>query len=351
MIDLSTQRYALVALAAAALFGASTPLAKLLQADIAPNLLAGLLYLGSGMGLALVRLARRNSKRAAEAPLQARDTPWLAAAVSCGGVAAPLLLMWGLAGASASGVSLLLNLEGILTALIAALVFREAVGGRIWFAAGVMLCAGLLLGYDPRAGLGVSLRTLAVVAACALWALDNNLTRRIAAADPVNIAMIKGLAAGCVNVVAALALGAVLPPALPLAGALLLGWLGYGVSLVLYILALRHLGSARAAAHFSTAPFIGAGLAIALLGEPVTIGFGAAFALMIAATWLALTERHGHMHVHEALAHEHLHTHDAHHQHAHDGSEGPEPHSHPHRHAPLAHSHAHLPDLHHRHPH
>ncbi|MBE0623985.1 MAG: EamA family transporter [Burkholderiales bacterium] len=349
MIDLSTQRYALVALAAAALFGASTPLAKLLQADIAPNLLAGLLYLGSGLGLALVRWGRR--QRAADAPLQARDTPWLAGAVLCGGIAAPLLLMWGLAGASASGVSLLLNLEGILTALIAALVFREAVGGRIWLAAGLMLCAGLLLGYDPRAGAGLTLRSLAVAAACALWALDNNLTRRIAAADPVNIAMIKGLVAGCVNIVTALALGATVPPMLQLAGALLLGWLGYGVSLVLYILALRHLGSARAAAHFSTAPFIGAGLSITLLGEPVSVGFGAAFALMIAATWLALTERHGHLHVHEALAHEHLHTHDAHHQHAHEGSEGPEPHTHPHRHAPLAHNHAHLPDLHHRHPH
>ena len=351
MIDLSTQRYALLALLAAALFGASTPLAKLLQADITPGLLAGLLYLGSGAGLALVQAGRRLRGRAAEAPLRAGDAPWLAGAVLCGGIAAPLLLMWGLAGAGAAGVSLLLNLEGLLTALIAALVFKEAVGGRIWLAACLMLAAGLLLGYEPQARYGLSLRTLAVAAACALWALDNNLTRRIAAADPVNTAMIKGLAAGGVNIAGALALGASLPGALPLAGALLLGWLGYGVSLALYILALRHLGSARAAAHFSTAPFIGAGLALALLGEPVTAGFGAAFLLMLAATWLALSERHAHAHAHEALAHEHLHTHDAHHQHAHRGDEGPEPHAHPHLHAPLEHSHPHLPDLHHRHPH
>ena len=351
MIDLSTQRYALVALAAAALFGASTPLAKLLQAEITPGLLAGLLYLGSGAGLALVQIVRRLGGRAVEAPLQAADMPWLAGAVLCGGVAAPLLLMWGLAGASASGVSLLLNVEGILTVLIAALVFKEAVAGRIWLAACLMLAAGLLLGYDPRAGVGVSLRTLAVIAACALWALDNNLTRRIAAADPVNIAMIKGLAAGCVNIAAALALGARLPNALPLAGALALGWLAYGVSLALYILALRHLGSARAASHFSTAPFIGAALSIALLGEPLTAGFAAAFLLMLAATWLVLTEQHGHTHLHEPLEHRHLHTHDAHHQHAHRGDEGPEPHAHPHQHEPLAHSHPHLPDLHHRHPH
>jgi len=351
MIDLATQRYALLALAAAALFGASTPLAKLLQADIAPALLAGLLYLGSGAGLALVKLALRLGRHAAEPPLQAGDIPWLAGAVASGGIAAPLLLMWGLAGATASGVSLLLNLEGILTALFAALVFKEAVAGRIWLAACLMLGAGLLLGYDPRAGFGLSLRTLAVIAACALWALDNNLTRRISAADPVNIAMIKGLAAGSVNIAAALAYGASLPAALPLAGALALGWLSYGISLVLYIVALRHLGSARAAAHFSTAPFIGAALAIGLLGEPMTAGFVTAFLLMLAATWLVLTERHRHAHVHEPLAHEHLHTHDAHHRHAHRGDEGPEPHSHPHRHEPLAHSHPHLPDLHHRHPH
>ena len=351
MIDLATQRYALVALLAAALFGASTPLAKLLQADIAPGLLAGLLYLGSGAGLGLVKLALRLGRHAPEPPLQASDYPWLAGAVASGGIAAPLLLMWGLAGASASGVSLLLNLEGILTALIAALAFKEAVAGRIWLAACLMLAAGLLLGYDPQAGFGLSLRTLAVIAACALWALDNNLTRRISAADPVSIAMIKGLAAGSANVVAALASGANFPAALPLAGALLLGWLAYGVSLTLYIVALRHLGSARAAAHFSTAPFIGAALAIALLGEPVTAGFVAAFVLMIAATWLVLSERHGHAHVHAHLGHEHLHMHDAHHQHAHRGDEGLEPHSHPHQHSPFRHGHPHLPDLHHRHLH
>jgi drug/metabolite transporter (DMT)-like permease len=351
MIHRATQRYALVALAAAALFGASTPLAKLLQADITPGLLAGLLYFGSGAGLGLLKLALRLVRHTPEPALQASDAPWLAGAVASGGIAAPLLLMWGLAGASASGVSLLLNLEGMLTALVAALVFKEAVAGRIWLAAGLMLAAGLVLGYDPRAGFGLSLRTLAVIAACALWALDNNLTRRISAADPVNIAMIKGFAAGGVNIAAALAFGAHLPATLPLAGALVLGWLSYGISLTLYIVALRHLGSARAASHFSTAPFIGAALAIALLGEPVTAGFAAAFLLMLAATWLVLTERHAHAHVHKLLLHEHLHTHDAHHQHAHRGDEGPEPHSHPHEHTPLAHTHPHLPDLHHRHKH
>ena len=351
MIDLYTQRYALLALLAAALFGASTPLAKLLQADIAPGLLAGLLYLGSGAGLTLVTIARRLRRHAAEPPLQSADYPALAGAVVCGGIAAPLLLMWGLAGASASGASLLLNLEGVLTALFAALLFKEAVGGRIWLGASLMLAAGLLLGYDPQARFGLSLHALAIIAACALWALDNNLTRRISAADPVSIAMIKGLAAGSVNVAAALAYGVSLPGAMPLALALLLGWLGYGISLVLYIVALRHMGSARAASHFSTAPFIGAALAIPLLGEPATAGFVAAFLLMITATWLVLTELHQHQHTHEHLRHEHLHVHDAHHQHAHPGDEGQAPHTHLHEHEPLTHVHPHLPDHHHRHTH
>ncbi len=351
MLDLSIQRYALVALAAAALFGASTPAAKLLQADIAPALLAGLLYLGSGVGLACAKMARAPRECGREPALARGDYPALAGAILCGGIAAPVLLMWGLAGAAASSVSLLLNLEGALTALLAALVFREAVSARVWLAACLMLAAGLVLGYAPQSGLPLSWRALAVIAACALWAADNNLTRTIAAADPVTIAMMKGLVAGCVNTACALALGARLPAALPLAGALVLGLLGYGVSLVLYILALRHLGAARAAAHFSTAPFIGAALALALPGEALTGAFGVAFVLMLAATWLVLTERHAHAHTHEPLVHEHLHSHDAHHQHAHDADAGPEPHSHPHQYAALTHSHAHLPDLHHRHPH
>lgn len=351
MVDFSTQRYALVALLAAVLFGASTPLAKLLQVDISPVLLAGLLYLGSGLGLALVKIGLRLGHRMPEPPLARADYPWLAGAVLCGGVAAPVLMMWGLAGGSASGVSLLLNLEGIFTALIAAFAFKEAVAGRVWIAACLMLAASLVLGYDPKAEFGLSLHMLAVAGACALWALDNNLTRRISAADPVSIAMIKGLAAGGVNTAIALATAAQLPAAMTLGAALLLGWLSYGIGLVLYIVALRHLGSARTASHFGTAPFIGAALAIALLGEPVTAGFAAAFALMIAATWLVLTEHHEHAHTHEPLQHEHVHEHDAHHQHAHRGGEGPQPHSHPHRHEPLTHEHPHLPDQHHHHSH
>ncbi|HXF65666.1 MAG TPA: DMT family transporter [Burkholderiales bacterium] len=355
MIVLSLQRHAFLALAAAALFGASTPLAKLLLGELPPLALAGLLYLGSGLGLLSMRLAsgvRRGAKRPArEPPLGAADYPWLAAAVLSGGVAAPILLLWGLSGTGASEASLLLNLEGVVTALLAALLFREAVGARVWAGAALMLAGATVLSWDPRAELKLSLHAIAIVGACLCWALDNNLTRKISASDPLVLAMVKGLVAGSFNLALAFAFGLRLPAAVPLAAALAVGFLGYGVSLVLFILALRHLGAARTAAHFGTAPFIGAAIAVLLFEEPLTVSFGIALALMAAATWLVLTERHEHEHTHEYMAHSHRHVHDEHHQHAHRGDEGPEPHTHWHEHFPMTHSHPHLPDLHHRHRH
>jgi drug/metabolite transporter (DMT)-like permease len=352
-MNIAVQRYALFALLAAALFGASTPLAKLLLQDASPLLLAGLLYLGSGSGLLVIRTVRRAlvNEPPVEARLAAADFGWLAAAVVAGGICAPVLLLWGLSGTSAGSASLLLNLESVMTTLIAAVVFREAVDHRIWWAAAIMLAGASLLSYDSATPLGVSMNSLAVAAACMMWALDNNLTRRISAGDPVTIAIVKGLVAGTVNTGLAVAIAARVPDAAGIAGAMLLGLFSYGISLVLFILALRHLGSARTGAHFSTAPFIGAAISIALLHEPLTITFGVALLLMIAATWLVLTEDHLHAHTHEYLAHNHQHCHDDHHQHAHEGGEGPEPHAHPHEHCPLIHAHPHLPDIHHRHEH
>ena len=338
------------------MFGASTPFAKILLGDLPAVGLAGLLYLGSGIGLLGVRLLRRAAgdgvPPASEAPLTPRDFPWLVGAIVAGGVIAPVLLLWGLRGSGASAASLLLNLEGVLTTLIAALLFREAVTGRIWIATLLMAAGGALLSWRPVDG-GFPLQSLAIIGACLFWGLDNNLTRKVSASDPSAIAMIKGLSAGTFNTLLAVALGMTLPPAGTLAAALLLGFLSYGVSLVLFIHALRHLGSARATAHFSTAPFIGAGAAVLLLGEPVTALFVSALVLMALATWLVLSEQHGHHHTHETLAHSHRHVHDAHHRHAHgaDGDAGHEPHAHWHEHAPLTHRHPHLPDLHHRHPH
>jgi drug/metabolite transporter (DMT)-like permease len=346
-VDLTLQRYAFLALASAALFGAAAPAVKPIAGTLNPVLLAGLLYLGSFLGLLLARAARRT---AAEARIRRSDLPALGGAILAGGVAAPVLLVWGLSGLAASAVSLLLAAETILTVVISALAFREHVAPRVWIAPVLILAAGALLGWTPGAAVPVSLHALAVLAACALWGLDNNLTSRIALADPYAIAMWKGLVAGVLNT----AIGLALAPGVPQAswlGALAVGALGYGASLVLYVLALRHLGAARTAAHFGTAPFFGAGLSVALLGEPVTAVLAAAFGLTAVGTWLVLGERHDHEHVHEAMEHEHRHVHDSHHQHAHRGDEGPEPHSHPHRHEPLRHRHPHFPDLHHRHRH
>lgn len=350
-IDFHFQRYALLALAAAALFGASTPFAKLLLGELSPVVLAGLLYLGSGLGLAPLRLVQSRRGHSHEARLVARDWTALAGAIFAGGVAAPVLLLWGLSKTGAAETALLLNFENVITVLVAGLLFREAVGGRVWLAAAVMLAGGFVLAYEPTLPLGFSLYSLAIVGACLGWAIDNNLTRKVAGADPVAISMTKGIAAGSFNLVLGLALGGALPALGAAAGALALGFVAYGVSLVLFIYALRHLGAARTAAHFSTAPFIGAVLAVPLLGEPVTVGLIAAATLMVIATWLVLTERHAHEHGHEHMTHNHRHTHDEHHQHAHRGDEGPEPHSHEHVHEPMRHAHPHLPDLHHRHPH
>lgn len=350
MIDTTTQRYALFALLAAALFGISAPLAKSLGAGMSSVMLAGLLYLGSGLALATLRLVRRGGVQGAESPMRRQALPWLLGAVVFGGALGPVLLIWGLHYTTGAFASLLLGLEGILTAVVAALAFRESVDRRVWVAGTLILAASAALAL-PGGGTTSWIGVLAIAGACLCWALDNNLTRPISSADPLQIAATKGLLAGGFNLALALFLGQSLPAWPQLAAALCLGALSYGVSLVLFILALRHLGSARAGAHFGTAPFFGAGFAV-LLGEPVTAWLILAVALTALATWLVLTERHQHAHTHEPMAHEHFHQHDDHHRHDHDFPWDPaKGHAHPHRHTPLTHSHAHLPDLHHRHGH
>jgi drug/metabolite transporter (DMT)-like permease len=345
-----------LALAAAVLFGASTPLAKLLLDDgLGPWLLAGLLYLGSGLGLGAIHLARRlRSGPAGDAPLRRGDLPWLALVVLSGGVAGPLLLMVGLTTTAASTGALLLNLESLATMAIAWLVFRESVDRRLLAGAAAILAGAVLLSW-PGGGAGdggLGIGALAIAGACLAWGIDNNLTRKLAAADPVAITLAKGLVAGATNTALAFALGAARPAPATIAAAAAVGFLGYGVSLVLFVLALRHIGTARSGAYFSTAPFIGAALAVPLLGEPVTPMLLAAAALMAVGVTLHLTERHEHEHTHEEMSHEHRHVHDEHHHHVHGPDDPPgEPHSHPHRHDVLRHRHAHYPDLHHRHTH
>lgn len=341
-----------LALASAALFGASTPLAKLLLGVVDPWLLAGLLYLGSGAGLALLHVGRRALGLAPpEASLTRADLPWLAAVVVTGGAVGPVLLMIGLTTTPASSAALLLNLEGLATLAIAWLAFHENADRRILIGAAAILGGAVLLSWQHGPG-GFGWGALAIAGACLAWGIDNNLTRRLSAADPVQIAMIKGLGAGTVNLGLALWQGASIPSALPLAGAALLGFFGYGVSLVMFVLGLRHLGAARTGAYFSMAPFVGAVLGLVLFGEKLTVELLGAAALMGIGLYLHLAERHEHDHAHEELTHDHGHTHDVHHQHAHeDAVAATEPHAHPHLHAPLIHGHPHYPDLHHRHAH
>lgn len=338
-----------LALASAVLFGAAAPLSKLLLASIGPQMLAGLLYLGAGLGLAVVHAARTTLGLSdSEAPIRRHDLPWLAAIVFFGGIAGPALLMLGLIRTPATSGSLLLNLESLATMGIAWLIFRENVDRRLLLGALAIILGAIVLSWEGQ-GLSLDAGAAMIAAACICWGIDNNLTRKLSSADPVAIAMIKGLVAGTANVAGGLLLGAAVPSAGLAALAALLGFFAIGLSLVLFVFALRYLGTARTGAYFSLAPFIGALIALAL-GEPVTLQLAVAALLMGMGLWLHLTERHEHEHVHEALAHEHRHVHDDHHQHRHDGPVT-EPHSHWHEHKPMRHKHPHYPDLHHRHGH
>jgi drug/metabolite transporter (DMT)-like permease len=341
----------LLALLSAALFGASTPLAKLLLGTVDPWLMAGLLYLGAGVGLAVLHLWRGTRRlHAVEAPLRRSDIPWLALVILTGGILGPLLLMFGLAGTDAAGASLLLNLEGLATVSIAWIVFRENVDRRLLLGAFAIIVGAGVLSWQQRAS--VQWGALLIAGACLCWGTDNNLTRRLSSSDPVQIAMLKGLVAGVVNLVLALVNGATLPSAGTTVAVGIVGFFGYGVSLALFVLGLRYLGTARTGAYFSLAPFVGAVLSVIILHEPLSLQLLVAGCLMGFGLWLHLSERHDHEHVHGSTEHAHRHRHDEHHRHEHGPDVPPgEPHTHWHRHAPLVHRHPHYPDLHHRHGH
>lgn len=338
----------LAALAAAVLFGASTPFAKLLLGETSPWLLAGLLYLGSGAGLFVYRFAIQ----AGPARIARNERVWLIGAIVAGGVVAPVLLLYGLLRMPASGASMLLNAEGLFTALIAWFAFRENFDRRVALGMLAIVAGAAVLSWQREVELSSVGPALGVLGACLAWGIDNNLTRRVSLSDATFIAMTKGLAAGTVNVALAFLVGATLPTMEVLGASLILGFLSYGVSLTLFVVGLRHLGTARTGAYFSVAPFIGAAIGLLALQEPLTPQFSIAAILMAAGVWLHVTERHEHFHVHEAIEHTHEHEHDEHHQHRHE-----EPvaagmrHTHRHRHDHLEHTHPHFPDAHHRHSH
>ncbi len=346
-------RNVLFALMAAALFGASTPFAKLLVGNVPPVLLAGLLYLGSGLGLTLIRLVRDRGWKASG--LTRAEWPWLLGAIFFGGVAGPVALMFGLLTTSGASASLLLNLEAVLTAAIAWVVFKENADKRIVWGMAAIVAGGLALSWPVQSTVESDwLGPVLVGVACLCWAIDNNLTRKVSASDALFIAGSKGLGAGLVNTLLAFSLGAALPDATITMQTMAVGLLGYGFSLVLFVLALRGLGTARTGAYFSTAPFVGALIALLVLGESTNPQFWVAALLMAVGVWLHLTEKHVHEHDHEPLEHNHRHTHpdDGHHQHSHDFAwDGKGSHVHIHTHAKLRHSHDHYPDILHRHEH
>jgi len=354
----------LPALLAAAFFGAGVPLAKVLLGGIEPIPLAALLYLGGSFSLVIFKavqalarwaIGRRSASAwlAGEAALKGSDWPWLLGALLAGGVAAPILLMVGLRHTPAATASLLLNFEGVATALLAAIIFGEAIGFRIWWGIIAITAGGVLLSWDGSGAWGFSAAALGILGACFLWGLDNNFTRNISAKDPLTIVIIKGLGAGAISLILARVSGSSLPGPIQTLLALILGGFSYGISLVFYVMALRGLGAARTGALFSLAPFIGAGLSLPILRElPGPFTFWA-FALMALGAVLLVGEGHNHVHRHSPLEHEHRHRHDdGHHVHEHGDGETPGlVHSHWHRHQTLVHDHPHAPDLHHRHRH
>ncbi len=344
-----------LALLSALLFGLSTPAAKALLSEIHPAILAGLLYGGAGIGVAILRRLARLAlplAGAAEAPLRREDLPWLAGATIAGGVVGPLLLMFGLVRTDAAAASLLLTLEGVATALLAWFVFHENFDRRIALGMASLVAGAIVLSWSGTPTIDSLVGPLAIVGACLAWGIDNNLTRKISLADPLQIVEIKGLVAAPVSLLLGLYVGGGWPQASAVLIAGCVGFIGYGISIALFVHALRHLGTARTGAYFSTAPFLGAVAALLILREPITAQLLAAGALMTFGVWLHLTETHDHEHEHEPMEHSHRHVHDEHHQHAHGPDDPPgEPHTHWHKHSRMRHKHAHMPDMHHTHRH
>lgn len=346
-------RSASPALAAALLFGASTPLAKFLVGSMPPLLLAGLLYLGSGLGLGLLLALRhmRDPDATRQMGIPLAEVPWLLGAILFGGIVGPALLMWGLTQVDGATASLLLNVEGVLTAVIAWVVFKENADRQIVLGMVAIVVGGALLSWEPG-GASFSVGAPLIVGACLCWAIDNNLTRKVSTNDSMVVACLKGLLAGFCNVGLAQSSGASLPSTAALGGSLLVGFLGYGLSLSLFVVGLRTLGTARTGAYFSVAPLFGVVISLALWPAPPSPLFWTAAALMGLGVWLHVRERHQHEHTHEPLEHTHQHRHDEHHRHQHDFAwDGAEPHVHPHQHEMLTHKHPHYPDIHHRHGH
>jgi drug/metabolite transporter (DMT)-like permease len=342
--DVAARRGLLRCGAAAALFGATTPFASRLADDTTAPMLAGLLYVGAALAVLPFVRRRRFDRR-----LFRRGGPRLAVAVVVGGFLGPLLLVAGLVRTPAATASLLLNLELVATTVLAAWLFREHIGRRVALGTIAVVAAGAALVWDgaPEPRLGAVL----IAGACVCWGLDNCVTADLDELAPEHITLAKGIVAGTTNVLLALFLGAALPAVGVLGGALVVGALGYGASITLWVSGARDLGAARGQLVFATAPFLGVLVAWLVLGDPVRGVEVAALVLAAVGVSGVVGSHHLHEHRHQAQVHDHVHDHaDGHHDHDHpDVVVGR--HTHPHAHSPLVHAHPHVPDLHHRHDH
>lgn len=344
----------LFAALAAILFGASTPAAKAILPEQSPWLIAGILYLGSGIGLlilnSIAELAKKPLSR--DTKLTRSDLPWLAGVTIFGGILGPAFLLTALTHSSASASSLLLNLECVFTTAIAWFVFKENFDRRILLGTIFIIAGSVVLSWAGGFSAASAIGSLFVALACGCWALDNNFTRKISGRHPIQLVVVKSVVAGCVNISLAVFMGATWPSLPTMATTCVVGLLGYGFSLVSFVLALRHIGAARTGAYFSLAPFAGSALAILFLKEPITAQLIWAACFMAAGVWLHLTENHSHEHEHSEVEHAHPHIHDAHHQHHHDEHlNDTSPHLHAHKHTKIRHTHIHFPDTHHEHTH
>ncbi len=338
----------LLALGAALLFGASTPASKLLLARLDPLQLAGLLYLGAA--LAMAPAVALQLRRGVAPRIDRANAARLAGAVALGGVAGPVLLLLALRFALAGSVSLLLQLELAATALLGVLLFREPLGRAGWLGVAGTLAAGAVLA--GAGGWPGVLAALLVAGACLAWGLDNHWTALIDGVTPAWSTLVKGAAAGSTNLALGLLSAPLVASPTELGAALAVGALSYGASLALYVASAQQLGATRAQAVFASAPFVGAGLAFGVLGEPLGLAHLVAAGVLLASLALLFASRHEHPHEHAEISHVHSHRHDdGHHTHAHPGLTLATRHTHAHRHERVTHAHPHWPDLHHRHGH
>jgi len=345
-----TKKPVLLAILAAVFYGASFPFSKLLLESMPPVLMASFIYFGAGIGMAVVFLAKRGRGRSKEARLTKKDLPFTVAMVGLD-IAAPILLMFGLSMTTSATASLLNNFEIVATAVVALVVFKEAVGRRMWLAIVLITLSCVLLSVEDFSSLTLSAGAILVLLACVCWGIENNCTRMLSLKNPVEIVAIKGIGAGFGSLVIALAIGEVSAGLLPSVLAVLLGFVSYGLSIYFYILAQRGLGAARTSAYYAIAPFVGVLLSFVVFRTGLSLSFGIALVVMSLGAYFAASERHSHKHAHAVVTHEHRHDHsDSHHQHTHP-SPSEEEHSHVHTHESFEHSHAHTPDLHHQHAH